>query len=231
MRASPENRHPPKNRQSPVAVSSSSRISEIDPKSPPRHGSQQGSVSAGAVRLLRLYDDDLRVRYGEATACEYVRLGWHLLRWLARRGLEVAGARTEDLLAYQSDLYAARKGDGRPYSSGSQINRVKALKSFFRFLYRRSVLLYDPAATLEYPKDERRLPRVILTTSEARRILEAPQDRKHRSPCATARSSRRSTARGFAPASWRASHPTTWTPRRRSCASSRAKAGRTATCP
>lgn len=132
--------------------------------------------------MLRLYEDDLHVRFGDTTVAEYLRLARRFLVWLSRRRVELGAVRTEDLLAYQSGLHAALKDDGRPYGSGTQINHVKAIKGLFRFLYRRGYLLHDPSAPIDYPRGERRLPRVILTKSEARRILEAPA--RHRSPLA-----------------------------------------------
>jgi integrase/recombinase XerD len=134
-------------------------------------------VSAKVARLMRLYEDDVRIRYETKTGHEYLREVGSFLAWLDSRGVALASARTEDVLAYQSVLYAQRKPNGRPYSSGNLKNRIKALKGFFRFLYRRGYLLHDPAAAVEYPRTERRLPRVILSQKEARKILEAP-DRK-----------------------------------------------------
>jgi integrase/recombinase XerD len=83
-------------------------------------------------------------------------------------------------MAYQSALYAQRKKDGKPLSSGAHKNAVIAIKSFFHFLYRRGYLLADPAAAVEYPRIERRLPRTILTRDEAVRILEAAKGRTPR---------------------------------------------------
>ena len=90
---------------------------------------------------------------------------WPCVRfWCWTRARARAGrVRSEDLLAYQSDLYALRKKDGQAYSVGFQCNRLVAIKALFRFLYRRAVLLSDPAAALEVPRVDKRLPRVILT--------------------------------------------------------------------
>ena len=134
-------------------------------------------MSAKAARLLGLYEDDVRIRYETKTGHEYLREVGSFLAWLGSHDVALASVRTEDVLAYQSVLYAQRKPNGRPYSSGNVKNRIKALKGFFRFLYRRGYLLHDPAAAVEYPRSERRLPRVILSQKEARKILEAP-DRK-----------------------------------------------------
>jgi integrase/recombinase XerD len=131
-------------------------------------------MSTKTKRLVGLYEDNARVRYEAKTAHEYLREVGSFLAWLENRGVALAQARTEDVLSYQSFLYAQRKPNGKPYSSGNLKNRIKALKSFFRFLYRRRYLLHDPAASIDYPRSERRLPRVILTREEARKILEAP---------------------------------------------------------
>ena len=145
----------------------------ITPNPPLRHPSQQGRVSAKTMRLLTLYEDDLRVRYEPKTAHEYLRDVSCFLAWLGERGVALVSARTEDVLAYQSHLYGQRKPNGKPYTSGNLKNRIKAVKGFFRFLYRRGYLL-QTRASVEYPRIESRLPRVILTREEARKIIEAP---------------------------------------------------------
>jgi integrase/recombinase XerD len=130
-------------------------------------------VSAKTVPVLKLFEEEALVRYARRTAANYLRQVGRLLAWLDGRGCELTQVRTDDLLAYQTSLYAQRKKDGRPFASGSHKNAVMALKSFFHFLYRRSYVLSDPAAAVEYPRIERRLPRVILTRDEALRIIEA----------------------------------------------------------
>jgi integrase/recombinase XerD len=137
-------------------------------------------VSGKAKRVLRLYEEDLEVRYGPRTAVEYRAHVGAFLPWLDARGIDFTQARTFDLQAYQSDLYAARKRDGKPYSIGAQINRLKAIRSLYRFLYRRGLALHDAAAAVEMPRGEKRLPRVILSQAEVRRILAEPAGRAPR---------------------------------------------------
>ena len=149
-------------------------------KPPPRQGNQQGSVSslpARTRRLFQLFEVELALRYGSATASGYLRHVRRLLSWLEQRGVALVDVRTPDLAAYQANLLAVRRKDGRPLSAGHQTNVVKAVKAFFGFLYRRGYSLHDPAARLEYPRGERRLPRIILTPEEARKMLEAPYTR------------------------------------------------------
>jgi integrase/recombinase XerD len=137
-------------------------------------------VSARTAKLLREYDEDLRLRFSPHTIRGYLHLAEVLLDWLREKGIELASVRTSDLLAKQAELAAVRRKDGSPYSAGYQQTHVSALKAFFRFLVRRSYLLQDPAAALEMPKSETRLPRTILTKDEARRIIEAANGRTAR---------------------------------------------------
>jgi len=175
---SPEYRHLARNRQTPVAVCIPRQVKEIGAKRPPRHGNQRGGVSAPAdgklTKLFEAYEEALWVRHAARTVPAYLADVRALLGWLEEHGIELQSVRTQDLLAYQADLLAARKTDGTPYSASLHTNRVTAMKSFFRFLYRRGFLLQDPAAAVEYPRVEHRLPAHVLTRQEARRILEAP---------------------------------------------------------
>lgn len=157
-----------------MAVFISRPVNEMTSKLPPRHGNQQGSVSCGKeLRLLGGYEDELALRFAATTIAGYLRHVRALLSWLSKRGVALAQAKSEDLLAYQSALLAARKEDGRPYSIGHQINQLSAMRSFFRFLYRRGYILMDPAASLEFPRRDKRLPRLVLGEGEVRRLLEA----------------------------------------------------------
>lgn len=132
------------------------------------------AVASKTDRLLKLFDDYLAVRFAARTRVAYSADVLFFLDWLDERGLTFSDARTSDLLAYQADMQAARKKDGKPYSQSHQVNRISAVKSFYRFLYKRDVLMHDPAASIEYPRSEVRLPRGILTRQEARRLVEAP---------------------------------------------------------
>ena len=122
---------------------------------------------------MKLYQDDIRVRYYERTVEGYLAHVQAFLVWLLPRGVDLVGVRTDDLLSYQSALVSARKRDGSPYSIEYQRGRVSALKNLFRFLYRRGYVLSDPTASLELPRAENRLPRVVLSKDEAARILDS----------------------------------------------------------
>jgi integrase/recombinase XerD len=163
-----------------VAGFSSKPAKKITPNPPPRHGNQQGTLSAKTRRALRLYEEDLRVRYAQRTGPHYLADVRCFLDWLEARAIDLATVRSEDLQAYQADLYAMRKKGGKPYAVSSQHGRLTAVKSFFRFLYRRGYALHDPAATLQLPRMEKRLPRTVLTREEARKILDGARSRTPR---------------------------------------------------
>jgi len=125
-------------------------------------------------RLLRLYEDHLAVRYAPRTVEHYLGQLRPFLTWIEEKGFRLTEVKPRDLLTYQTELFAFRRADGRPYSAAYQANRLVVLKHLFRFLYRAGAILYDPAADLELPRLEKRLPRVVLTVAEAKRVIEAP---------------------------------------------------------
>lgn len=121
------------------------------------------------------------------------------LAWLGERGYsaETVGDRARDLHAfivwaderslrepreitrpvlehYQRHLYYRRKEDGEPLSFRTQRGRLSRIGSFFRWLARENFILTNPAAELELPRPEHRLPSAILSADEAEQILAVP---------------------------------------------------------
>jgi len=56
----------------------------------------------------------------------------------------------------------------------SQRNRLTAIRTWFKFLIRENLILYNPASELELPKAEKRLPKHTLTQDEVEAILSQP---------------------------------------------------------
>jgi integrase/recombinase XerD len=139
---------------------------------PLRHQNQQGRLSKKAGQLLNHYQNDLELRHAERTADSYRSSVETFLSWLSSQDVELAQTRTEDVEAYLSHLHARRKPGGKAYAIGTQTAHLTAVKSLFRFLYKRGYLLRDPAASVAFPRPEKRLPRVILSQEEVRRILD-----------------------------------------------------------
>ena len=75
---------------------------------------------------------------------------------------------------YQRHLFYYRKADGEPLTTRSQHARIVPLRHWFRWLTRQGHILYNPAADLELPRLEKRLPKAILTAKEAETVLALP---------------------------------------------------------
>ena len=145
------------------------------PRSAPRRHEQPLDPS-GFEAHTRDYLSFLRVRnYSPVT----VRTRGHALArfgvWCAERGLLRPGEITRPMLErYQSWLFHYRKHSGAPLSFTSQAQLLVAVRGLFRYLARQNRILMNPAADLEVPREEKRLPRTVLTVEEAERILAQP---------------------------------------------------------
>ncbi len=82
----------------------------------------------------------------------------------------------DDMAAYQTWVYfnGNRKVEGKPLSFITQRKRISCVQGFFRYLFRQRIMLHDPSATLEKPRERRLLPRSVLSEKETLRLLGAP---------------------------------------------------------
>lgn len=95
--------------------------------------------------------------------------------WLAERGVLRAQDVTRPMLErYQRVLFHHRKQDGQPLSFAGQHVRLTTIQGFFKWLCRKYYITANPAADLELPKVEKRLPRQVLTAHEAEQVLNQP---------------------------------------------------------
>lgn len=103
---------------------------------------------------------------------------WHLSRfiaWAEQRGVVRPNEVTRPILQrYQRHLYHYRKENGQPLSFSSQHSRLSPLRSWFKWLARNNFILYNPASELELPRLEQRLPKHVLTISEAESVMRQP---------------------------------------------------------
>ena len=97
------------------------------------------------------------------------------VRWADARGLVYPGEVTRPILErYQRALFHYRKPNGRPLSFRAQHARLVPVRTYFRWLTRQNVLLANPAADLTLPKLPARLPRAVLSATEAESVLAQP---------------------------------------------------------
>ena len=78
------------------------------------------------------------------------------------------------LESYQRHLYYLRKQNGQPLSMATQRAHLSAIRSFFKWLARDNHILYNPAAELELPKRQQKLPRAILSIEDVQLLLSLP---------------------------------------------------------
>lgn len=126
------------------------------------------------------------INYSRKTRVNYTRDVKLFLAWLSENTLvnSIVEVTPAHLQQYQIALYNfARHDDKEPatkekaaakrLSVGTQANRLAAVRKFFSWLLSEQQIAYNPASTLQLPKQPQRLPRSVLTKTEARRLIEA----------------------------------------------------------
>ena len=99
----------------------------------------------------------------------------YFVSWCDERGLTRPAEVTRPILErYQRHLFLKRKKNGAPLSATTQASRVTPIRKWFRWLTRNNRVLYNPAADLDLPKVEERLPKHVLTIEGVERVLNLP---------------------------------------------------------
>ncbi|MBW1809161.1 MAG: site-specific tyrosine recombinase XerC [Deltaproteobacteria bacterium] len=119
------------------------------------------------------------VNYSELSVDARRLFGVYFIDWCSERGVSRPGEVNRAVIEqYRRHWYRYRKKNGMPLSFRSQAGRLQAVKMFFKWLGRNNYILYNPAADLEMPRKEQRLPRHVLTASEAEQVLNQPDIEK-----------------------------------------------------
>jgi integrase/recombinase XerD len=126
-----------------------------------------------AVKLSEFLEWMRVKNYSERTVGNRELYLGYFIQWAEERGITRPAEVTKPILErYQRYLYHYRKPkDGRPLSFKSQYGRLVPVRAFFKWLTRHNHILYNPASELELPKLEKRLPKHVLTQSEAEQVL------------------------------------------------------------
>lgn len=129
-------------------------------------------------RVDQYLDWILARNYSDQTAH---RRRYCLLRfvdWCEARGVAMPEEATRPVLeAYQRGLFHYRKANDRPLSFSTQLNLLCAVRLLFKWLVQQHLIQHNPAAELELPRRERRLPGRVLNPVEAEAVLAAPDVR------------------------------------------------------
>lgn len=130
----------------------------------------------GLTRQCRAFLSWLGVKgYTQRTvSCREKELRF-FLRWCESRDLvRAADVTRSQLERYQRHLAAYRKRNGDGLSVSAQRGRLHAVRGLFSWLVRSRQVLHNPAADLELPRLPQRLPRCVLSASEAEKVLAQP---------------------------------------------------------
>ncbi len=143
------------------------------PPNPPLPGAHDPeSLAAYMARWLT----HLAVKnYADATLVDRRTALSTFIVWCAERGIEQPRDVTKPMLErYQRHLFYHRKSDGAPLTFRTQAQRLVPIRAFFKWLSRENLILANPAADLELPRGEKRLPAATLTAEEADAVLAVP---------------------------------------------------------
>ena len=86
--------------------------------------------------------------------------------------LDADAAKLADYQSHLFELVSAKTG--KCLSCNSQINRLTALKNFYRFLHQTGRIAINPAESIILPRQPKLLPPVLLKPRELRKLLDAP---------------------------------------------------------
>jgi integrase/recombinase XerD len=125
---------------------------------------------------MKRYLETLRVKnYAERTVENRESYIGFFIAWCDARSITRPQEVTKPMLErYQRHLFHLRRESGKPLTFAAQRQRLAPLRAYFKWLTRQNVLLWNPASELELPRVERRLPKHVLTVSEAEQVLGQP---------------------------------------------------------
>ena len=133
--------------------------------------------AADSMRVLMLaHLEAMAVRhFTDVTVQGRAHVLGYFATWCEERALLRPHEVTKSILQrYQRHLFLYRKKSGKPLGISTQHARLMALCTFFRWLSRSDILPTNPAADLELPQLEKRLPRAILAVAEVEKVMAVP---------------------------------------------------------
>ena len=92
---------------------------------------------------------------------------------------EVTDLCREVMEDYQQELSFSLTAKGKPLSLKTQEKRLCTVKGFTRYLMEKDYLVSDPGKAIKLPKTPRRLPRLILSPIDVKRLMATPDMQTH----------------------------------------------------
>ncbi len=104
-----------------------------------------------------------------------------LMRFLETENIVCVEDLTADVMAeYQQELAFRLTAKGALLTLRSQTQLLGVAKGFTRFLKQKDYLLHDPGEAIQLPRKPRTLPKAILSRSEVKRFINAPDMQTNR---------------------------------------------------
>jgi len=127
----------------------------------------------GMIALMEQFCEWMQVRnYSEKTVEARQQQVVRFIDWAAARGVMQPTEVTKPIVErYQRFLYHYRSRKGNPLSFQTQNNGVVAIRAWFKWLARNNHVLYNPTADIELNRTEYRLPKCVLSASEAEQVI------------------------------------------------------------
>lgn len=133
-----------------------------------------GSLAALLLRFILWRQER---NYSEKGIFSHARHIYHFIEWCHIRGLAFPQEITRPIMErYQSALHQQhyKNNQDKPLSVRTQHHRLTAIKTWFTWMSKQSLILANPAVDLEMPKLMTQLPRYILSVNEIEHILRLP---------------------------------------------------------
>ena len=104
-----------------------------------------------------------------------------LVRFLEQERISHIEDITSDIITeYQEDLAFSLTAKGTLLTPVTRERILVVARNFTRFLKEKDYLLHDPGEHIKYPKKPKRLPKVILSANEVKRLIHAPDTHTNR---------------------------------------------------
>ncbi|TAN35419.1 hypothetical protein EPN27_03895 [Patescibacteria group bacterium] len=92
----------------------------------------------------------------------------------AKSGINLAAVTPQVVAGYQAWVYNYQTRFKRPFGISTQIQILNNLQVFYQYLVKTGQVLNNPADVIRLPKEPRKLPAVVLTPKEMKKLLAQP---------------------------------------------------------
>ena len=127
----------------------------------------------GMARAMSDFLEALKVKnYTAFTVVSYDRHLRYFAGWCEMRGLTRPTEITQAILErYWRAVSQIEKENGHAICFLTQMHYLVPVRQFFRWLAKTHRILFNPASELELPRKEKRLPKTVLSASEAEQVI------------------------------------------------------------